>query len=134
MSCAAALETLKIYEEEGLIENAAAMGKYVEQQVEAMKGKHPSIGNFRTTGLLGCIELVKNRNTKEPMAPFNAKPDEMLVMNKVAAKISELGMYTFVRWSYIYIAPPLFVTKEQIDEGLAIISEAIAIADEHILN
>ncbi|HMK03830.1 MAG TPA: aminotransferase class III-fold pyridoxal phosphate-dependent enzyme [Ferruginibacter sp.] len=132
VSCAAALETLKIYEDDGLIENAAAMGKYVTEKVEALKQKHPSIGNFRTTGLLGCIELVKDRDTKEPMAPFNAKPDEMVVMNKVAAKIKELGMYTFVRWSYIFIAPPLCVTKEQIDEGLAIISEAIKIADENI--
>jgi taurine---2-oxoglutarate transaminase len=130
--CAAALETLKIYEEDGLIENAAAMGKYVEQQVEKLKQKHPSIGNFRTTGLLGCIELVKDRNSKEPMAPFNAKPDEMVVMNKVAGKIRELGMYTFVRWNYIFIAPPLTITKEQIDEGLAIISEAIKVADESI--
>lgn len=132
VSCAAALETLKIYEDDGLIENAAAMGKYVEEGGERLISKHPSIGNFRTTGLLGCIELVKNRETKEPMAPFNAKPDEMTIMNKVAAKIKELGMYTFVRWSYIFIAPPLCVTKEQIDEGLAIISEAIKIADEHV--
>jgi taurine--2-oxoglutarate transaminase len=130
VSCAAALETLKVYEDDNLIENAAAMGKYVEAQVELLKKKHPSIGDFRNTGLLGCIELVKNRTTKEPMAPFNAKPDEMVVMNKVAAKIKELGMYTFVRWGYIFIAPPLCVTKEQIDEGLAIISEAIKIADE----
>ncbi len=132
VSCAAALETLKIYEDDNLIENAAAMGKYVTMQVEKLKDKHPSIGDFRTTGLLGCIELVKNRKTKEPMAPFNAKPDEMFIMNKVAAKIKELGMYTFVRWSYIFIAPPLCVTKEQIDEGLAIISEAILIADESL--
>ena len=132
VSCAAALETLKIYEDDGLIENAAAMGRYVEQRVEEMKAVHPSIGEFRNTGLLGCIEIVKNRTTKEPMAPFNAKPDEMAVMNKVAAKIKELGMYTFVRWNYIFIAPPLCVTKEQIDEGLAIIGEAIKIADEAI--
>ena len=129
VSCAAALETIKIYEEDSLIENCLAMGKYVEQRVEELKQKHPSIGDFRNTGLLGCMELVKNRKTKEPMAPFNAKPDEMTVMNKVAAKIKELGMYTFVRWGYIFIAPPLCVTKEQIDEGLAIISEAIKIAD-----
>jgi len=132
VSCAAALATLKIYEDDNLIENAAAMGKYIEEKVEEMKAVHPSIGDFRNTGLLGCIELVKNRNTKEPMAPFNAKPDEMLVMNKVAAKIKELGMYTFVRWNYIFIAPPLIVTKDQIDEGLAIISEAIKIADAHV--
>jgi taurine--2-oxoglutarate transaminase len=130
VSCAAALETLKIYEDDGLIENCVGMGKYVEQEVEKLKQKHPSIGDFRNTGLLGCIELVKNRKTKEPMAPFNAKPDEMVVMNKVAAKIKDLGMYTFVRWSYIFIAPPLIITKEQIDEGLKIISEAILIADK----
>jgi taurine---2-oxoglutarate transaminase len=129
VSCAAALETLKIYEDENLIENCVAMSKYVNEEVEKLKQKHPSIGDFRNTGLLGCIELVKNRTTKEPMAPFNAKPDEMVVMNKVAAKIKELGMYTFVRWNYIFCAPPLIVTKEQIDEGLAIISEAILIAD-----
>jgi taurine--2-oxoglutarate transaminase len=132
VSCAAALATLKVYEDDNLIENAAAMGKYIEQKVEEMKAVHPSIGDFRNTGLLGCIELVKNRDTKEPMAPFNAKPEEMVVMNKVAAKIKDAGMYTFVRWGFIFIAPPLIVTKEQIDEGLAIISEAIKIADESI--
>ncbi len=132
VGCAAALETLKIYEDDNLIENAAAMGKYIEQRIEEMKVDHPSIGDFRNTGLLGCIELVKNRDTKEPMAPFNAKPDEMAVMNKVAAKIKDAGMYTFVRWGFIFIAPPLIVTKEQIDEGLAIIAEAIKIADESI--
>jgi taurine--2-oxoglutarate transaminase len=79
------------------------------------------------------MELVKNRTTKEPFAPFNAKPDEMVVMNKVAAKLRELGMYTFVRWSYIFIAPPLCVTREQIDEGLAIISEALKITDAEIV-
>jgi taurine--2-oxoglutarate transaminase len=130
--CAAALEVLKIYEDDNLIQNTVAMGKYVEQRIEEMKAMHPSIGEFRNTGLLGCIELVKNRTTKEPMAPFNAKPDEMVVMNKVAAKIKELGMYTFVRWNYIFVAPPLCVTKEQIDEGLAIISKAIKIADAEV--
>ena len=130
VSCAAALETLKIYEDDNLIDNAVAMGKYVDSRIEELKKKHPSIGDWRNQGLLGCIELVKNRKTKEPMAPFNAKPDEMTIMNKVAAKIKELGMYTFVRWSFIFIAPPLCVTKEQIDEGLEIISQAISIADE----
>ncbi|WP_020603430.1 aminotransferase class III-fold pyridoxal phosphate-dependent enzyme [Spirosoma spitsbergense] len=132
VGCAAALANLNIYEEDNLIENAAEMGKYVAAQAELMKQKHPSIGDFRTTGLLGCFEVVKNRTTKEPMAPFNAKPEEMAVMGKVAAKIKELGMYTFVRWSYIFVAPPLCVTREQIDEGLAIISEALNIADAHV--
>ena len=132
VGCAAALEVLKIYEEDNLIEHASSMGNYIDEQVELLKQEHPSIGDFRNTGLLGCIELVKNKESKEPMAPFNAKPDEMIIMNKVAAKIKELGMYTFVRWNYIFIAPPLCITKEQVDEGLQIISEAIKIADEYV--
>ena len=130
--CAAAIENLHIYEEDNLIENASNMGKYLDEQMELMKEKHPSIGNWRNTGLLGCLELVRNRETKEPLAPFNAKPDQLKITNKIAARIKELGMYTFVKWSYIFIAPPLCVTKEQIDEGLAIISEALKIADEEV--
>jgi taurine---2-oxoglutarate transaminase len=132
VSLAASLEVLKIYEDDNLIQNAAAMGKYIDERMEELKKRHPSIGDWRNTGLLGCVELVKNRTTKEPMAPFNAKPDEMAVMNKVAARLKELGMYTFVRWNYIFVAPPLCINKEQIDEGLAMISDAIAIADQHV--
>jgi len=129
--CAAALAVISIYEDENLVENSKNMGEYVDGRMIDLMKKHPSIGDFRNTGLFGCIELVKNRITKEPMAPWNAKPAEMEIMNKVAAKIKELGMFTFVRWNWIFIAPPLTITKEQIDEGLAIISEAILIADEY---
>ncbi len=128
-ACAAALAVINIYESDRLIENTVKMSAYVNKRVEELKKIHPSIGDFRNTGLLGCIEVVKSRQTKEPMAPFNAAATEMKVMNQVAAKIKELGMYTFVRWNYIFIAPPLTVTEEQIDEGLDIISEALKIAD-----
>ncbi|MBI4645963.1 MAG: aminotransferase class III-fold pyridoxal phosphate-dependent enzyme [Bacteroidia bacterium] len=131
VSCSAALAVLDIYEKDKLVENAANMGKYLESEMEQLIFIHPSIGDFRNTGLLGCIELVKNRSTKEPMAPWNAKPEEMQIMNQVAAKIRELGMFTFVRWNWIFVAPPLCITKEQIDEGLDIISKAIEIADEY---
>ncbi|MBX3255748.1 MAG: aminotransferase class III-fold pyridoxal phosphate-dependent enzyme [Chitinophagaceae bacterium] len=129
VSCAAALEVLKIYEDEHLIAHAAEMGKYIDRRMKEMQAIHPCIGDFRNTGLLGCIELVKNRETKEPMAPYNAKADDMKIMNEVAACIRKLGMYTFVRWNYIFIAPPLCITVEQVEEGLAIISEALKIAD-----
>jgi taurine--2-oxoglutarate transaminase len=131
VACAAANAVLDIYSEEKLIQNAQRMGIYMEKKVEALRQKHPSIGDFRNTGLLGCIELVKNRTTKEPMAPWNAAPNEMEIMNKVAAKINELGMFTFVRWNWIFTAPPLCVTESEIDEGLDIISRAISIADEY---
>ncbi len=131
--CAAGVEVLKIYEEEKMFANVALMGKYIEARIEEMKAQHPCIGDFRNTGLLGCIELVKDRITKEPMAPYNAKPDEMAVMNKVAANLKEMGMHTFVRWNYIFIAPPLCITREQVDEGLAIIDKALRIADEYTI-
>lgn len=134
VACAAGLEVLKIYEDENLVENAALMGRYVDEQVARLQAEHPCIGDWRNTGLLGCLEIVKNRKTKEPMAPFNAKPEEMTVMNQVAARLKQLGMYTFVRWNYVFIAPPLCITREQVDEGLAIISEALTIADTHVTN
>lgn len=132
VSCAAGLEVLKIYEDENLIDNAAVMGRYIDQQVALLQERHPCIGDFRNTGLLGCIELVKNRRSKEPMAPYNARPEEMVVMNQVAARLRQLGMYTFVRWNYVFICPPLSITREQVDEGLAMISEALTIADAHV--
>ena len=129
--CATALATIEIYEQENLIDNAAKMGQYIEQQVESMKARHPSIGDFRNTGLLGCIELVKNRETKEPVTPWNASPDQMEATTRMAAKIRELGMFTFVRWNWIFVAPPLNITQSEVDEGLEIISQAISIADEY---
>jgi taurine--2-oxoglutarate transaminase len=130
VSCAAALAVLNIYEEDNLVENAAEMGVYMDAQAELMKAKHPSIGDWRNTGLLGCFEIVKNRETKEPMAPWNGTSP---VMSEVAAKIRELGMFTFVKWSFIFVVPPLCITKEEIDEGLNILSQAIAIADKHVV-
>ncbi len=129
--CAAAMEVMKIYEDDNLIENAEKMGKYIDQSVDKLKKQHPCIGDFRNTGLLGCLELVKNRETKEPMAPFNATPTEMKIMSEVAASLKNQGMYTFVRWSYIFIAPPLCITKDEIDKGLEIISNALSIADNY---
>jgi taurine--2-oxoglutarate transaminase len=134
VACAAALETLQIYEDEGLLENTISMGHYMEACIKQLQDMHPSIGDFRNTGLLGCIEIVKNRHTKEPMAPFNASPGEMTVMNAVAAKLRELGMYTFVRWNYIFTAPPLCINKAEIDEGIDIISQAVRISDEAMNN
>jgi len=128
--CAAALETLKIYEDENLVERARMMGAYIERRIEDLKKIHPCIGEFRNTGLLGCLEVIKNRQTLEPMAPFNADGGEMKIMNSIAASLKESGMYTFVRWNYIFIAPPLCINESEIDEGLKMISKALLIADK----
>jgi len=118
-------------EEENMVANAEKMGQYINLKVGELKDKHPSIGDFRNTGLLGCIELVKDRKSKEPVTPWNAKPEQSEATHRIAAKIREAGMFTFVKWNFIFIAPPLMITQNQIDEGLHIISEALLIADEY---
>ena len=130
VGCAAAVATMKVYEEQNLIAKARETGAYMDKKIAELMEKHPSIGDWRNTGLLGCIELVKNQKTKEPMAPWNAKASEMGAMAKVGAKIKELGMFTFVRWNWIFVAPPLNITEAEVDEGLNIISQAIALADK----
>ncbi len=133
VSLAAALAVINIYESDKLIENTRAMSTYLESRIEEMRSQHPSMGAFRNTGLLGCLDVLKNKATGELMAPYNATADDMKVSNQIAAKLRQLGLYTFVRWGYIFIAPPLCVTKDQIDEGLAIISEALKISDEALV-
>jgi taurine--2-oxoglutarate transaminase len=131
LGCATALACIEVYEEEKLVENAAAMGRYMVEKVNKLAETHPSIGDFRTTGLLGVIELVKNRESKEPLTPWNAGAADMEPTNRMAAKLRELGLFTFVRWNWIFVAPPLCITKSEIDEGIDIIEKAIEIADEY---
>tara|TARA_B100000614_G_scaffold261283_1_gene290397 strand:+ start:76 stop:1407 length:1332 start_codon:yes stop_codon:yes gene_type:complete len=130
VACAAANAVLDIYEKENLNENATNIGLYTDKLIKKLIKKHPSIGDWRNTGMLGCIELVKNRKTKEPLAPFNANMSEMKQMNQVTSKLRELGMFTYCKWNFIFIAPPLIATKEEIDEGVDIISKALSLADE----
>lgn len=129
--CAAALAVIKVYEDQNLIQASAEKGSYMDEKMQSLKENHPCIGDWRNTGLLGCLEIVKNKESKEPMAPWNAKPEDMTVMSQVAARIKELGMFTFVKWNFIFITPPLIITKSEIDQGIEIISEALKIADAH---
>ncbi len=134
VALAAALAVITIYESDKLIENTRKMGAYMEAKIEEMRSKHPSMGAFRNTGLLGCLDVVKNKTTGELIAPYNASGDDLKITNLIAAKVRALGLYTFVRWGYIFIAPPLTINEKEIDEGLAIISEALSIADEYVVS
>jgi taurine--2-oxoglutarate transaminase len=134
VALAAALAVINIYESDNLIENTRTMGAYLESRIEAMRSQHPSMGTFRNTGLLGCLDVLKNKSTGELIAPYNAAGDDLKITNAIAAKVRALGLYTFVRWGYIFIAPPLCINETQIDEGLAIISEALKIADEALIH
>jgi taurine---2-oxoglutarate transaminase len=132
VALAAALAVINIYEEDKLIENTINRGAYLEQKVNDLRAKHPSMGAFRNTGLLGCLDILKNKKTGELIAPYNGAGEDLKVSNLIAGKLREAGLYTFVRWGYIFLAPPLCITESEIDEGLAIISQALSIADAYL--
>ena len=91
-----------------------------------MKRKHRSVGDVRSIGLFGVLELVRNRKTKEPMAPFNATSPEM---QKLGAYLREQGMYVFINWNNLFTNPPLCITEQQLRESFAIIDKALDISD-----
>jgi taurine--2-oxoglutarate transaminase len=132
MSCAAAIATMKVYAEDGLIENAERLGRVLARELARLKDKHPSVGDVRAIGLFSIVELVKDRATREPLAPYNAKADQMATMNRLNAFFRENGLYTFIRWNNFFVNPPLCITEEQLLEGLAIVDKGLRIADESL--
>lgn len=108
MSLAAANATLQVLEEENLVSRAKEMGKHLAAHLEDMKQKHPSVGDVRSIGLFGCMELVKNKKTKEPLAPYNGTHPLIVEMNKF---LKEKGIYMFVHWNIMHTNPPLIISK-----------------------
>ena len=125
-ACAAALATLAVYEDEGLIENAQKMGALLGKRMADIAKRHPSVGAHRNIGLFGIVELVRDRATFEPMAPYNGTSDEMAALGKF---FREKGLYTFVRWNTFFTNPPLVIDEAQLMEGLDIVDEGLAITD-----
>jgi taurine--2-oxoglutarate transaminase len=126
LACAAALETIAVYEDEKVIENAARMGKVLRERMDELTRKHPSVGSARNIGLFGIFELVRDRKTYEPMAPYNGTSEEMAALGKF---FREQGLYTFVRWNTFFTNPPLVITEAQLDEGLKIVDKGLEITD-----
>jgi taurine--2-oxoglutarate transaminase len=130
LGCAAGIANIEVYRQEKLIERSREMGKVLRAGLVHLAEKHPSVGDVRGAGLHHVIELVTDRETREPMSGFNRPLTEP--MKKVAASLRNNGMNTFVRWNFILCTPPLVITKEQIDEGLAILDQALAEADPYV--
>jgi taurine--2-oxoglutarate transaminase len=126
LALAAALATIRVYEEDGLIEHSRKMGEVMARHHRELYDKHPSVGLVRNIGMFGIVELVRDRATMEPMAPFNGTSDEMKAISKF---LDERGLFTMVRWNGIMTNPPLCTTEEQLAEGFGIIDEALAPAD-----
>lgn len=129
LACAAALATIAVYEEDNLIENARRMGTVMRGLLEDLERRHPSVGATRNIGLFGIVELVRNRSTREPMAPFNGTSPEMQALGKF---FRQEGLYTFVRWNTFFTNPPLCITEEEMREAFAIIDKGLDITDRAV--
>jgi len=131
MGCAAALATIRVYEEDNLIANAKKMGALMKKLAADLEAKHPSVGATRSIGLFGIVELVRNRKTRQPMAPFNGTSEEMAALGRF---FREQGLYTLVRWNTFFTNPPLCITEAELREAFAILDRGLEITDKAVQN
>jgi taurine--2-oxoglutarate transaminase len=129
MGCAAALATIRVYEEDGLIDNAKKMGGLLKELGAELQAKHRSVGAVRSIGLFGIVELVRNLKTRQPMAPFNGTSEEMAALGRF---FREQGLYTFVRWHTFFTNPPLCINEQQMRDAFAIIDRGLEITDKAV--
>jgi taurine---2-oxoglutarate transaminase len=129
LACAAALAAIDVMEQDGLIEQALTRGELMARMLAELAARHPSVGAVRSIGLFGIVELVRNRSTRTPMAPFNGTSPEMTELGKF---FRQEGLYTFVRWNYFFTNPPLSITEAELREGFAIIDRALTITDKAV--
>jgi taurine--2-oxoglutarate transaminase len=128
LACAAGVASIEAFREEGIVENAAAMGEVLGDGLEALADKHEAIGEVRGLGLFYGVELVKDRETREPLVPFNASGGERAPMAKIVGTALDSGLYLMTHWNVIIVAPPLTITREELAEGLAMLDDALALA------
>jgi taurine---2-oxoglutarate transaminase len=129
VACAAALATIAVYEDDRLIEHTQRMGAILKDRLADLAARHPSVGAVRSIGLFGIIELIRNRATREPMAPFAGSAPEMTALAKF---FRQEGLYTLVRWNYFFTNPPLTITEAELDEGLGIIDRGLTLTDRAV--
>jgi taurine--2-oxoglutarate transaminase len=131
LACASAVASIEAFREEGIVENSAVMGEVLAEELPRLAERHPSIGDIRGKGLFWGLELVRNRETREPLVPFNAGGADAAPVVAFGKAALERGLYLFVHWNVVLIVPPLNITREELDEGLAALDSALAVADEY---
>lgn len=136
VACAAGIAAIEVYEEEGMIENSKQLGIYLLKRLEEIKEHHLSVGDVRGLGLFGAIELVKDKETREPLIPWTVKhyEEQHPLTGKLLGRLKEEGLYTYMRWNVLMICPPLCITQEELAWGLDKIDQALTIVDEYIAN
>lgn len=123
LACAAGVATIEVYKQENLIERSREMGKVLRRGLMDLAERHPVIGDIRGAGLHQVVELVKNRETREALSPFNKGPSEPLA--KAAKSLRDDGVNAFIRWNMIFNTPPLVITEPQLQEGLDALDRAL---------
>ena len=129
VSLAAMIANVRVIQEDKLVENAASLGASLNRMLSDLGEAHLSVGDVRSIGLFGVIELVKNRETKEPMTPWDSSSSEMEVFKKFCRRN---GLFISVHWHTVLIIPPLNITEKELAEGFAILDEALKITDEGV--
>ena len=129
LACAAALATIKVYEDDKLLDNAKKMGALMADLMTDLELRHPSVGVSRCIGLFGLVELVRDKEKRVPLAPFNGTSDEMAALGRF---FREEGLYTFVRWNTFFTNPPLCITEAELREAFAIIDRGLEITDRAV--
>ena len=132
LACAAAVRVIQIYQQDRLIENSAEMGHYLLEKALELKDKHPCVGDVRGLGLFVGLELVKNQKTREPIMPVAARiQKEQNPKQAVAKRMGELGIMAVAAnpGNVIAMAPALIATRDEIDEGIELMDQALAAGD-----
>jgi taurine--2-oxoglutarate transaminase len=130
LACASAVASITAFHEEGIIDNARRLGEEViGPRLREIAEKHPSVGDVRGLGVFWAVELVKDRGTREPLVPFNASGDAAKPMGAFAAACKERGLWPFTHFNRTHVVPPCTTTPEEAEEGLAILDEALNVAD-----
>ncbi|GAA4149459.1 aspartate aminotransferase family protein [Streptomyces sp. E2N171] len=133
LACAAAVATINVMEEEGLVENAASLGaSVVGPGLRELAERHPSVGEVRGTGMFWAVELVRDRETREPLVPYNASGEANAPMAAFAAAAKKAGLWPFVNMNRTHVVPPLNTGEAELKEGLAALDAALSVADEHV--
>jgi taurine---2-oxoglutarate transaminase len=126
ISLAAAIANIHVIQEDRLVERAHQMGAVLHRMLVDLGEKHPSVGEVRSIGLFAVIELVKDRKTKEPLAPYDGTSSEMVALREL---LLEKGLFLYTHWHTLLIIPPLIISEAELAEGFVILDEALAIAD-----
>ena len=129
ISCAAAIAAVNVLRDEDMVGNAARLDPVMKELLAGLQERHPSVGTVRSIGLFGVFELVRSRETMEPMASFNASSPEMAALD---ARLRADGLYTMLHWHQVFTNPPLCITEDQLREGFAIIDRALEATDAAI--